>query len=204
MPLIARIALNRPLRRLFDYIIPEDLELTPGQRVRIPFGRQQATGLVVQVGVEPPPGITLKAVAGAMENWPALPVETFKLLSWASDYYQHPLGECLFTALPPALRRGRIAEEKKDQWWLAIDSGSTIPANAHKQKALWDWLNQRSNGAPTTDILRAGFNRAQLKALQEKQLIEVVSPARPADFNEAPELLARRPRLSEAQTSAAE
>ncbi|WP_286801072.1 hypothetical protein, partial [Marinobacter sp. UBA2498] len=64
MPLIARIALNRPLRRLFDYIIPEGLELTPGQRVRIPFGRQQATGLVVQVGVEPPPGITLKAVAG--------------------------------------------------------------------------------------------------------------------------------------------
>ncbi|MEQ5817609.1 primosomal protein N' [Marinobacter sp. NFXS11] len=204
MPLIARIALNRPLRRLFDYIIPEGLELMPGQRVRIPFGRQQATGLVVEVGVEPPPGITLKPVAGATENWPALPAETFKLLSWASDYYQHPLGECLFTALPPALRRGRIAEEKTDQWWRAVDSGSTIPANAHKQKALWDWLNQRSNGAPTTDILRAGFNRAQLKALQEKQLIEVVSPARPADFNEAPELLARRPKLSRAQTSAAE
>ena len=165
MPLIARIALNRPLRRLFDYIIPEDLELTPGQRVRIPFGRQQATGLVVEVGVEPPPGIKLKPLSSVMEDWPALPQETFKLLSWASDYYQHPLGECLFTALPPALRRGRIAEEKTEQWWRALDDAATLPANAHKQKALIDWLSQHSRGAPTKEILQAGFARAQLNAL---------------------------------------
>jgi primosomal protein N' (replication factor Y) len=202
--LIARIALNRPLRRLFDYIIPEDLELTPGQRVRIPFGRQQATGLVVQIGVEPPPGINLKPVAAAMEDWPALPQETFRLLSWASDYYQHPLGECLFTALPPALRRGRIAEEKTEQWWNTLDDGATLPTNAHKQKALFDWLNQCPKGAPTTDILKAGFARAQLNALREKGLIETVSPPRSDALKETSELLARTPKLSTAQASAAE
>ena len=204
MPLIARIALNRPLRRLFDYIIPENLELTPGQRVRIPFGRQQATGLVVEVGVEPPPGINLKPVAAAMEDWPALPKETFRLLSWASDYYQHPLGECLFTALPPALRRGRIAEEKTEQWWHTLDGDAAFPANAHKQKALFDWLSQQTNGAPTTDILKAGFSRTQLNALREKQLVEPVSPPSKEALSEAPELLARKPRLSGAQASAAQ
>ena len=204
MPLIARIALNRPLRRLFDYVIPEDLELTPGQRVRIPFGRQQATGLVVQIGVEPPPGINLKLVAEAMEDWPALPKETFRLLSWASDYYQHPLGECLFTALPPALRRGRIAEEKTEQWWSTLDDGATLPTNAHKQKALFDWLNQCPKGAPTTDILKAGFARVQLNALREKGLIETVSPPRSDALKETSELLARTPKLSTAQASAAE
>ncbi|MHA7927221.1 MAG: primosomal protein N' [Marinobacter sp.] len=204
MPLIARIALNRPLRRLFDYIIPEDLKLTPGQRVRIPFGRQQATGLVIEVGVEPPPGIKLKPLSSVMEDWPALPQETFKLLSWASDYYQHPLGECLFTALPPALRRGRIAEEKTEQWWHTLDNAATLPANANKQKALIDWLTQHSMGAPTKDILQAGFTRAQLNALREKQLIEAVSPPRPNSLDEQPDLLARRPELSIAQASAAE
>jgi len=204
VPLIARIVLNRPLRRLFDYTIPEDLEVTPGQRVRIPFGRQQATGLVVQVGVEPPPGIKLKPVAAVMEDWPALPEETFRLLSWASDYYQHPLGECLFTALPPPLRRGRTAEEKTEQWWHTLDYPETLPANAYKQKALFDWLSQRPMGAPTTDILRAGFARAQLNALREKNLIETVSPPRSDAFNESRELLARIPNLSKAQSSAAE
>lgn len=204
MPLIARIALNRPLRRLFDYIIPEDLELTPGQRVRIPFGRQQATGLVVEVGVEPPPGIKLKPLSSAIEEWPALPQETFKLLSWASDYYQHPLGECLFTALPPALRRGRIAEEKAEQWWHTRDHTATLPAKAHKQKALFDWLRQHPRGAPTKDILQAGFSRAQLNALREKQLIEPILPPRPNSLEQDSELDARRPELSAAQASAAE
>ncbi|MBY6073296.1 primosomal protein N' [Marinobacter salsuginis] len=204
MPLIARIALNRPLRRLFDYIIPEDLELTPGQRVRIPFGRQQATGLVVEVGVEPPPGIKLKPLSSAIEEWPALPQETFKLLSWASDYYQHPLGECLFTALPPALRRGRIAEEKTEQWWHTRDHTATLPAKAHKQKALFDWLRQHPRGAPTKDILQAGFSRAQLNALREKQLIEPILPPRPNSLEEDSELDARRPELSAAQALAAE
>lgn len=204
MPLIARIALNRPLRRLFDYIIPEDLELTPGQRVRIPFGRQQATGLVVEVGVEPPPGIKLKPLSSAIEEWPALPQETFKLLSWASDYYQHPLGECLFTALPPALRRGRIAEEKTEQWWHTRDHTATLPAKAHKQKALFDWLRQHPRGAPTKDILQAGFSRAQLNALREKQLIEPILPPRPNSLEQDSELDARRPELSAAQALAAE
>lgn len=99
-PAIARIALNRPLRRLFDYLIPDGLELAPGQRVTVPFGRQTLTGLVVEIGVEPPPGVNLKAIKGTLEAWPALPDNTFNLLTWASDYYQHPLGECLFTALP--------------------------------------------------------------------------------------------------------
>ena len=204
MSLIARIALNRPLRRLFDYIIPEDLELTPGQRVRIPFGRQQATGLVVEVGVEPPPGIKLKPLSSAIEEWPALPQETFKLLSWASDYYQHPLGECLFTALPPALRRGRIAEEKTEQWWHTRDHTATLPAKAHKQKALFDWLHQHPRGAPTKDILQAGFSRAQLNALREKQLIEPILPPRPNSLEQDSELDARRPELSAAQALAAE
>lgn len=203
MPLIARIALNRPLRRLFDYIIPDHLELTPGQRVRIPFGRHQATGLVVQVGVEPPPGIDLKYVVSVLEDWPALPTETFKLLSWASDYYQHPLGECLFTALPPALRRGRVAEEKAESWWRALNDPQTLPANAPKQRALWDWLSRQPEGAPTKAILQAGFARAQLNALYKKQLIESVSSPRTMPPNEDPELVARTPDLSIAQASAA-
>ncbi len=106
MPSTVRIALNRPLRRLFDYIVPDGLTLEPGQRVRIPFGRQQAIGLVVETDIQPPEGITLKPVHSELENWPALPRETFRLLSWASNYYQHPLGECLFTALPPVNTHG--------------------------------------------------------------------------------------------------
>ena len=202
VPSTARIALNRPLRRLFDYIVPEGLAVTPGQRVKIPFGRQQAIGLVVETNIEPPEGITLKPLHNALEEWPALPDETFQLLSWASDYYQHPLGECLFTALPPALRKGRPAMEKTEDWWQACGSSAALPANAHKQKILLDWIAQHKQGTKTSDIIKAGFSRPQLKALCDKDLIRAATPAKDISEGLPTETIAA-PKLSDAQREAA-
>ena len=202
VPSTARIALNRPLRRLFDYLVPEGLAVTPGQRVKIPFGRQQAIGLVVETDIEPPEGITLKPLHNALEEWPALPDETFQLLSWASDYYQHPLGECLFTALPPALRKGRPAMEKAEDWWQTCGSSAALPANAHKQKNLLDWIAQQEQGAKGSDIIRAGFSRPQLKALCDKGLIRAATPAEDISEGQHTETIAA-PKLSDAQREAA-
>ncbi|MBW4936447.1 primosomal protein N' [Marinobacter sp. F4206] len=203
MSSIARIALNRPLRRLFDYRIPEGMDLVPGQRVRIPFGRQQATGLVVETGVQPPANITIKPIISELETWPALPEETFKLLSWASSYYQHPLGECLFTALPASLRKGRPAKEKAEQWWTARGSAEELPTNAHKQRALMSWLAEREEGASDRDIVRAGYTRAQIRALQNKHLIhpDIRRPRPDAVTDANPG--GRTPTLSAAQAHAA-
>jgi len=203
VPSTARIALNRPLRRLFDYSVPEGVTLAPGQRVKIPFGRQQAVGLVVETDVAPPEGITLKPVQSVLEEWPALPSETFQLLSWASDYYQHPLGECLFTALPPALRRGRPALEKSEDRWQACGNGAILPATAYKQKSLWDWVSLHVQGVKGSEIVKAGFTRAQLKALHDKDLLK---PATAPDISSQSQLYKEEitaPTLSPAQMAAA-
>ena len=50
-PVILRIALDTPLRRLFDYLPARDsaVEMEPGMRVRVPFGRQRLIGVVHSV-----------------------------------------------------------------------------------------------------------------------------------------------------------
>ena len=199
-PQTARIALNRPLRRLFDYRIPDHLELTPGQRVKVPFGRQTLTGLVVETGVEPPEGITLKPILNTLESWPALPDNTFRLMAWASDYYQHPLGECLFTALPPALRRGRPAEVKQDEHWLTAATKAALPGNAHRQIALFNTI-KASPGITTSALVQAGYSRSQVHTLEQKELIVQSTKAdhQPA----ASEAALPAPELSEAQQKAA-
>ena len=202
MPQTARIALNRPLRRLFDYLIPDHITLQKGQRVTIPFGRQSATGLVVDTNAQPPEGITLKPVRSACEKWPALPPETFRLLSWASDYYQHPLGECLFTALPPALRRGRPAAEKKDPYWQSCGDPALLPGNAIRQRELLAWLQRQPGGAASKQIVRAGFTQSQIRSLQSKELIRETAPPDPAGVPE--ETRNRIPLLSPAQQDAAD
>jgi primosomal protein N' (replication factor Y) len=200
VPRTARIALNRPLRRLFDYQVPEGMVITCGQRVTVPFGRTIATGLIAAMDTTPPEGITLKTIQTCCDQWPALPQETFRLLSWASDYYQHPLGECLFTALPPALRRGQPAKEKADPHWKTLAGEDVLPANASRQRALMTWLARYPAGAATRQIIQAGFSHAQIRSLRDKQLIEETE-APTVDAEEAPALAG--PQLSIAQREAA-
>ena len=201
MPRTARIALNRPLRRLFDYQVPEGMVITCGQRVTVPFGRTIATGLIAAMDTTPPEGITLKTIQTCCDQWPALPQETFRLLSWASDYYQHPLGECLFTALPPALRRGQPAKEKADPHWKTLAGEDVLPANASRQRALMTWLARYPAGAATRQIIQAGFSHAQIRSLRDKQLIEETEAPK-VDAVKAPALAG--PQLSKAQREAAE
>ena len=44
------IAIDTPLRRLFDYRPPEGIgaaDLSPGQRIWVPFGRRRTVGILV-------------------------------------------------------------------------------------------------------------------------------------------------------------
>ncbi|NMT65269.1 primosomal protein N' [Marinobacter orientalis] len=202
VPRTARIALNRPIRRLFDYLVPDHIILQQGQRVTVPFGRQSATGLVADTDVVPPEGITLKPVRSVCEEWPALPAETFRLLSWAADYYQHPLGECLFTALPPALRRGRPAVEKKEAYWQACGDPALLPGNAIRQRELLVWLQRQPGSVSGKQIVQAGFTQSQVKSLHGRELVFEAPPPDPAGVPQ--EIRNRIPELSRAQRDAAD
>ncbi|BES69939.1 primosomal protein N' [Marinobacter nanhaiticus D15-8W] len=177
----ARIALSRPLRRLFDYQVPVGMRLTPGQRVRVPFGRQSLVGLVVETGVEPPAGIKLRPISQVLEDWPVLPPETRQLMQWAAAYYQHPLGECLFMSLPPALRRGRPATANNDLFWHALEEATpeALPAQAHRQKALLTWLRSQPTPCSQSTIQAAGFTPDQIRNLKKRNLIEETEPQPP-------------------------
>ncbi|WP_417548178.1 primosomal protein N' [Marinobacter segnicrescens] len=179
MSQIVRVALNRPIRRLFDYIATDEVPLQAGQRVQVPFGRYRATGLVVETNVVPPEGIDLKPVTSALEDWPALPEETLEILGWASSYYQHPLGECLFMALPPALRKGRTTDAPAaEQWWAPKPDAdcNQVPANAHRQQQLLALLQESGHGLSWGQIKEKGFTRSQLNALAQRALVSATEP----------------------------
>ena len=66
------------------------------------------------------PSARLRAVADVLDAEPILPPEMLSLLSWASRYYHHPIGEVLAGALPVALRRGEAAVlTTRESWSLS-------------------------------------------------------------------------------------
>lgn len=166
-----RVALPRPVRQLFDYRVPEGTDLVPGQRIRVPLGRQHLTALTVQLDPPDLPNVTLRDIQAPLEDWPVLPEQTRELLLWASRYYQHPPGECVFSALPPALRRGAPAELPAPEYWYPADGqADDLPAQARRQRELLQWLISYP-GQTMTTIRSAGFNRSLLKALHERGMV---------------------------------
>lgn len=105
-----KVAVLTPLATLFDYVWPQTLEVAPrvGFRVWIPFGRRKrAIGVVVAVAEDTAlDSAQIKSVAGLLDDVSWLSEALLALLQWVAGYYHAPVGEVVFSALPPALRRG--------------------------------------------------------------------------------------------------
>src|SRR5271169_3081379 len=95
-PAILQIALDTPLRRVFDYLPPTPASpISPqlGVRVLVPFGRQRLIGILVGIVAESAVApLKLKAAIEFLDQHPVFDPVTFDLLRWAADYYHHPLG----------------------------------------------------------------------------------------------------------------
>ncbi len=126
--MILQIALDTPLRRIFDYRPPahwQGMAAPPlGVRVRVPFGRRQLIGILVGVAGESAVAAPkLKAALDILDERPVVDPVTFDLLRWAADYYHHPLGEVFAAALPVSLRAGQAALQTVE-WWCVSPAGT--------------------------------------------------------------------------------
>jgi len=132
-----RVSLPVPLRRSFDYT--HDVVLSPGVRVRVPFGRRLLIGIVIEAPVDPSPGLVLRPVTEVIDVVPLLTEEQLALLMFAADYYHHPLGEVLFSAIPSALKQGgRFVASKHFSLTSAGAALSVWPSpRAKRREALW-------------------------------------------------------------------
>src|SRR5574343_1134526 len=103
---VLRVALDLPLHRLFDYVCASAVETDVGLRVRVPFGRGEKLGVIVEVATDSDwPLDQLKPAGEILRDLPPLPRDFFGLCEFASTYYQAAFGEVVMQALPVGLKR---------------------------------------------------------------------------------------------------
>lgn len=117
---LVRVALAVPLFQFFDYLLPEEMQPVRGGRVLVPFGRQQRVGIVVDFPAQSEVASEqLKPICQVLDEENLFNEPLWQLIHWAANYYQAPLGEALFQALPVKLRQGESAVEN-DRTFLRI------------------------------------------------------------------------------------
>ena len=163
--MILKIALDTPLRRVFDYLPPALVRdsIRPGVRVRVPFGRRRTVGILVATATDSTIDPTkLRRALEVLDEAPIFDPVTFDLLRWAADYYHHPLGEVLAAALPASLREGEDAEPRALERWSLTATGrieleSSGVRRAPRRRAL---LARLAAGAASTQELGPGAGGA--------------------------------------------
>jgi primosomal protein N' (replication factor Y) len=109
MALYAEVAVEagRSLEReSYTYSVPEGLEVAPGSRVWVPFGRRSTVGYVISVGTEDP-GIAVKPVERTDAGEPLLLGYQVELARATAKHYWVPVIEVLRAMVPPRIRRGK-------------------------------------------------------------------------------------------------
>ena len=177
---ILRLALPSPLRRLFDYLAPQGVPhaaLQPGVRLRVPFGRREVVGVLVEVAQHSEvPADKLKPALQLLDRTPPLPAPLFKLCLWTAQYYQHSLGDTLSWALPVLLRQGEPAEVRQERYWHATEGASPDDprlARAPRQREALRTLAQHHHGVPHGLLSKLQLNKDSLDLLLEKGLVRV-------------------------------
>lgn len=173
---LVRLALNVPLARFFDYLLPEEMIVAVGVRVVVPFGRQNKVGIVLDfpaysdISAE-----KLKPIQSVLDSNSLFDDEMFNLLKWAANYYHAPLGEVLASALPIKLRNGESAEMITPERYVLTEIGQNALQNgvlyrAKKQHELLTFLAQFADFFEKPIACSA----SAWKALIEKGYIEKV------------------------------
>ncbi|HVN44224.1 MAG TPA: primosomal protein N' [Steroidobacteraceae bacterium] len=186
MPQILRVALDTPLRRLFDYLPPLEARLEPalGVRVRVPFGRQRLVGVITGIATNTDVPLTrLKPVLEVLDAAPVIDDALQGLLTWAAEYYHHPLGEVVASALPRALRLGAPSSEREERWLLTAEGSAAAeagePHRAPKQRALLTFLLSHGEASVGTLDAQLGSWRDAARALMRRGWIASVEAERP-------------------------
>ena len=179
---ILQIAVPTPLYNHFDYLPPPGTDinqLRPGIRLRVPFGksRTEVGILLAVVDKTDVPLEKIKAAEAILDSTPVLPETDLDLLQWASNYYHHPIGDVISTALPSSLNKGQLANMAFLSGWKLTAEGTTLqvdelPKTAHKQKAVLNLLQQYPEGLTQAAITtRLSNTSSTLRSLEKKGLI---------------------------------
>lgn len=170
-----RVALAVPLMRCFDYLLPDGMAAEVGVRVFVPFGTQTRVGVVVDFPEQGDlPTEKLKPIIDVLDERAVFGAPLWKLLHWAANYYQAPLGEVLFSALPVKLRNGESAVEKSKILWKLTALGEKALANGALNKAKKQLAAVSALAVSPMEKGNNEFSGAIWSALKAKQLIEEI------------------------------
>ena len=135
-----RIAVALPVNGTFTYAVPDNLvsKAYVGCRVMAPFRNQKVTGYILEI-IEGEHEKGLREIMGILDPEPLFHEGLVPFFQWVADYYIHPIGRLIQSALPCGLnvipyKTGRLTEK-------GLRVSGLLPPNSDERKLL-TWIKE--------------------------------------------------------------
>ncbi|PCI70302.1 MAG: primosomal protein N' [Piscirickettsiaceae bacterium] len=174
------IAVDAPLYGLFDYLPTASStrsEYAIGQRVTVPFGRMEKTGVITSISSETQlKDKQLKPILQQLDKTPLLSSHDISLYKWVADYYHHPIGEVVAQALPKKIRSDPSPAIKKEKTYSLSKTGLSLQASdlkrSPKQTVLWQLFTEANTPMQHQHFAHLDWDwRAPLKSMLKKEWV---------------------------------
>lgn len=164
----------------FTYLIPNELRVASGQRVRVPLRNRSAVGTVTSIEEVDTDALKyrLKPILGLVSEDSFLTEGLLKLAEWISNFYLTPIETVIRTMLPKPSRGEE--EKRKTAKFVELaavpDEEVLASFNGRQKKQKEALLFIRDLGSASLADLTGthGISRPVLKALEERGLVRMV------------------------------
>ncbi len=173
--MIARVTLDLPVKKEFDYAVPDELKgaIVVGSRVKVPFHKRQLLGTVTALlDQQQSPERPLRPILKITGSDSPVTAPILKLARWIAQYYCCPLELALKSALPEAVR-------KEEQGWRErlvierVERLGEVPDLTTRQKQILHSLDPE-RPVPLQKFLEiASTTAATLRRLEDKGLVRI-------------------------------
>jgi len=119
------VAVSLPVYRTYTYGVPDHLidQAATGKRALVFFGKRRVTGFILEHR-QKPEAKDIKPVLDILDPFPLFPASMIPFFRWIANYYIHPIGEVIRTALPRGLTLADRTEiTLTDRGRHALDQG---------------------------------------------------------------------------------
>ncbi len=173
--MIAEVIINstaNDLNRVFDYDVPNDLDVVVGMRVLVPFGSRKISEIGYVVGLKESSPFRCKSIIRVVEN--VFDDKKLALAKWMSEKYFVNLSETIKLFVPPGTSSNVDAVNSKKEKWVSLceDADFNLIKN-EKQKRIVDFL-QDNIDAPLSEICTyTDTSLSSIKTLEKNHILQI-------------------------------
>ena len=173
--MIAEVIVNsnaNDLDRCFDYQIPEELNISIGNRVLVPFARRKQFEIGYVIGIKEKSDFKCKSIVKVIDR--VFDEERLKLAKFVSNRYFCTLSDSIKLLVPPGTTTNIDNVKSKTERWIRLKEFDydLSKIKSDKQLRVINFL-QENVEAPVLEVLQfTDVTRDVFNSLQKKGIIE--------------------------------